>query len=138
MVKVAVFRGCGGFRLSHSAVIELSNRKGWNLWWKMEDFYYQFYGGMIWEQIVEEHMGQEPNGIINYYIDYVNEIYRDNSWFLPYVEHQYRTDPDLIAVIEEMGGQDDIQIIDVPDDVEWDIEEWDTGYETIRERHRSW
>ena len=137
MVKVAVCRGIGGFHLTHTAIVELARRKGWNLWWKMEDLYYQFYGGMTWEQIIEDHGGHEPSGILNYYIDYVDEIYRENSWFLPHIDHQYRTDPDLISVIEEIG-QEDIHIIEVPDDVDWYIEECETGYEIIRERHRTW
>ena len=137
MVKVAVFRGCGRFRLSHSAVVELANRKGWNLWWRVGEIFSEDYAGMTWEQIVEEHGGHEPSGILNYYIDYVDEIYRENSWFLPHIDHQYRTDPDLISVIEEIG-QEDIHIIEVPDDVEWYIEECETGYEIIRERHRTW
>jgi cytosine/adenosine deaminase-related metal-dependent hydrolase len=53
-----------------------------------------------------------------------------------------RTDPDLIAVIEELkdeanGRSAKIRIAEIPDDVEWHIAEYD-GFETIAENHRTW
>ena len=53
-----------------------------------------------------------------------------------------RTNPHLIAVIEEMGEEADgdyaqLEIIEIPDDVDWYIDYYD-GMETIREKHRSW
>lgn len=53
-----------------------------------------------------------------------------------------RADPDLIAVVEELGnganGQfANLKIIDIPNDVEWEIEEYD-GVEWIAEKHRIW
>jgi len=53
-----------------------------------------------------------------------------------------RNDPLLIQVINELGKDanseySDLEIIEIPDDVEWEIEEYD-GWETIHEKHRSW
>jgi hypothetical protein len=55
---------------------------------------------------------------------------------------QDRADKDLIAVIEEMGQSvngfaADISIVEIPDDVEWHIHEYD-GLEHVAENHRTW
>ena len=53
-----------------------------------------------------------------------------------------RDDAHLIAVVELMGeaaggGCSELKIVDVPDDVNWCIEEYD-GKEWVAERHRTW
>ena len=53
-----------------------------------------------------------------------------------------RTDEILIQVIEELGEKANgacasLSIIEIPDDVDWEINEYD-GLETIGEKHRSW
>jgi len=53
-----------------------------------------------------------------------------------------RADPLLIGVIEEMGAEAagpycEFSIVDVPDDAEWKIEEYD-GLEWVAEKHRTW
>lgn len=53
-----------------------------------------------------------------------------------------RTDPELIEAIEKLGDSasgfcGNVQIVEVPDDVEITIEEYD-GFEHIAEVHRTW
>ncbi len=53
-----------------------------------------------------------------------------------------REDPNLIAIIEEMGEESfglfaSLKIVEIPDDVEYEITEFD-GLETIREKCRTW
>lgn len=53
-----------------------------------------------------------------------------------------RNDPILIQVIEELGEKANgnvatLKIIEIPDDIEWEIEEYD-GSEWISEKHRTW
>lgn len=53
-----------------------------------------------------------------------------------------RDDPDLIAVVEELGRAADgrhanLEIVEIPDGVEWQIEEYD-GLEHVAEKHRVW
>ena len=53
-----------------------------------------------------------------------------------------RDDAHLIAVVELMGSAADgeyaeLKIVDVPDEVNWYIEEYD-GKEWVAERHRTW
>ena len=53
-----------------------------------------------------------------------------------------RTDSILIQVIEELGELAngrcaELRIVEIPDDVEWEINEYD-GMETVDECHRKW
>jgi hypothetical protein len=55
----------------------------------------------------------------------------------------HRNDPDLIAIIEELGIEAstgnlaELEIVEIPAGVEWTIEEYD-GREWIAEKHRTW
>jgi hypothetical protein len=53
-----------------------------------------------------------------------------------------RDDPDLVAVVRELGAKAnsrfaDLRVVEVPDDVEWEIAEYD-GSEHVAEKHRTW
>ena len=50
-----------------------------------------------------------------------------------------RDDPDLIAAVESLGKRAglDLKIIEIPDGIEWEINEYD-GWESVHEKHRSW
>ena len=50
--------------------------------------------------------------------------------------------PVLVAMVEEQGSAidgnyADLKVVDIPDDVNWYIEEYD-GNEHVAERHRTW
>lgn len=54
-----------------------------------------------------------------------------------------RTCPIMVEIIEELGsyvasGQfSDLNIVEIPDDVDWEVKDYD-GSEWIAERHRTW
>lgn len=53
-----------------------------------------------------------------------------------------RNDPSLVDIVEKMGAAAgdrlaDLKIVDIPDDVDWVIEDYD-GVEWAAERHRTW
>lgn len=53
-----------------------------------------------------------------------------------------RDDPALVQTVEELGEEAYgryaiLKIVEIPDDVEWVIQEYD-GRETIHEKHRIW
>jgi hypothetical protein len=55
-----------------------------------------------------------------------------------------RNDPVLIRVLEEIGPEEaggfytQVKIIEIPDDVDWYIDDDGYGREFVREKHRSW
>jgi hypothetical protein len=53
-----------------------------------------------------------------------------------------RSDEVLVRLVEELGEEAnswaaDLKIVEIPDDVEWQIEEYD-GSEWVAEKHRTW
>ena len=53
-----------------------------------------------------------------------------------------RTCPNLISVIESMGREangkfGNIKVVEIPDGIEWEINEYD-GIEWVDEKHRTW
>lgn len=53
-----------------------------------------------------------------------------------------RDDPALVQIIEEdaekyAGRHATLKVVEIPDDVKWQIEEYD-GYEHVAEQHRTW
>ena len=53
-----------------------------------------------------------------------------------------RNNPDLVAMIEEnadlySGNHAQLHVVDVPDDVQWFIDNYD-GQEHVAEKHRTW
>lgn len=53
-----------------------------------------------------------------------------------------RSHPDLVEVVELLGplasgGYAELKVVEVPDGVEWTIEEYD-GNEWVAEKHRTW
>jgi hypothetical protein len=116
-MKIAINVDFGGFGLSDKAFESLLEKKG-----------------------IQFDKGQNIIGDSNYY----NKGYIDNNdYFISqYDYYTPRNDPDLIAVIEEFGDDAHgwaavLKIVEIPDDVEWQIEEYD-GREHIAEKHRTW
>jgi hypothetical protein len=116
-MKIAINKQHGGFGLSDEAFEALLKRKG-----------------------IEFEMAESQFGHSNYY---AKGHAGDDEYFISQYEYYgQRNDPDLIAVIEEFGKKADgfaasLRIVEIPDDVEWQIEEYD-GLEWIAEKHRTW
>lgn len=70
------------------------------------------------------------------------DLLKERNYDYNHVE-TWRTDPILISVIEDLGSEKvsgewaRIKIIEIPDDVDWQIGEYD-GIEWIEEKHRTW
>lgn len=59
-----------------------------------------------------------------------------------FYDHQKRNDPRLIEVVEKLGKRAngdcaELKVVTIPDDVDWEISEYD-GVEHIAEKHRTW
>ena len=120
MTKVAINRCFGGFGITNVAFEKLLDRKG-IAFDKVEKENSAFLGASYYEA---GHAGDDAHYISDY--DF----------------YQHRDDADLIAVLEEMGAEAngwaaEIAIVDIPDDIEWHIAEYD-GIEHVAENHRTW
>jgi hypothetical protein len=59
-----------------------------------------------------------------------------------YCDHEKRNDPKLVDCVERLGKASggcfsSLKVVEIPDDVEWTIEEYD-GSEWVAEKHRTW
>jgi hypothetical protein len=120
-MKVAINRCFGGFGISNEAFEKLLDRKG-IAFDKVEAKEDRLFMGASYYKA--GHAGDDDHYLSDY------EFYED------------RSDPDLIAVIEEFKEEAnswaaDIVIVEIPDDVEWHIHEYD-GMEHVAEKHRTW
>lgn len=65
-----------------------------------------------------------------------------NSCFISIGENT-RTNPDIIECIETLGSENasgefsQLKVVEIPDDVDWYIENYD-GIEHVAEKHRIW
>lgn len=121
MVKVVINRCFGGFGLSDKA----------------------------YERLIELGMTAQPyneDGNLDEGVDIsVHTDPKDAGVFGKYYKHwseKERTDPRLVQVVEELGRKAndrfaELKIVEIPDDIEWTIEEYD-GVEWIAEKHRTW
>lgn len=122
MPKVVVNSCYGGFGLSDKAIARYAELKGINIV-KLKQ------SECLYSDFVYEYD--------YWYIDGIKDI--DHHF---YADDLDRTDPALVQVVEELGREADgesarLRIADVPDDVDWYIDDYD-GRETVRESARSW
>ena len=120
-MKVAINRCFGGFGISNEAFEKLLERKG--VEFQKVPAKFKFRG----DDFDYYKAGIEPC---------------DDTYISEYDYYQDRSDPDLIAVIEEIKDQAnswaaEIAIVEIPDDVKWHIDEYD-GMEHVAEDHRTW
>lgn len=119
MTKVVINRCFGGFSLSDQAFEKLLERKG----------------------IAFDRVENESKLMGNTYYTAGNAG-DEQHYISEYDYYGNRADADLIAVIEEMGAEAngwaaELVIVQIPDDVEWHIDDYD-GCEHVAENHRTW
>ena len=113
-MKIVINRCYGGFGLSEKAIDKIYERKRISFEKKDDQgFVHYFKAG---------HLGD-----FDHYLS-ENDIARD--------------DPDLVAVVEELGNLansrfSELKVVEIPDNVKWEIDEYD-GMERIAEVHRIW
>ena len=134
-MKVVINRCYGGFGISDTAFKRYLDLKGIT-WYKGES---QFGTSDYYTVPVEEYKALEeictsrPVGPDRY--KELNDLYLS-----PY--DIGRDDPMLVQVVEELGkeswgGHSKLKIVEIPDDVQWEIDEYD-GMESVKEVSRSW
>jgi hypothetical protein len=121
MQKVVINRCFGGFGISNNAFEKLLERKG-----------------IAFDKVPARMSFGDRK--FDYYK--AGSPQSDATYLSEYEFFEQRNDPDLIAVIEEMGEESwgwasELAIVEIPDDVEWHIHEYD-GLEHVAENHRTW
>ena len=150
-MKIVINKCFGGFGLSPKAIKRIAELEGKECYFFKCDIKSNKYPPLSLEeakksfmflafsvQNPEEVLPEERKGKDGTYKEF-NKTY--NKISLDSREHE-RNNPFLIQVVEELGveanGQcAELEIVEIPDDVEWDIDDYD-GVETIHEKHRSW
>jgi len=123
-MKIAINRYYGGFGINNK-VAKILKEKGVNVTFVGE--YYKDGSGPK-TKFGEEEFHHFSNDDFN--------IENDNYY-------AWRTDKRLIDAIEQIGEKQsgtrlsEISIVYIPDNIEWEIDEYD-GIETVHEKHRSW
>ena len=150
-MKIAINADYGGFGLSNEAQIIFYKKKYEKLY-----FYKNVYDSQLnlvgFEKISETEFMNKENDFnchikykdVGQYVslekDYSCDCIVDCHLFM---SENNRTDADLIEVIETLGEEkasgkfSKIKIIEIPDDADNEIEEYD-GNEWIAEKHRTW
>ena len=142
MIKVVINKCHGGFGLSHEAVLLYLDRSGRQVWVEENDKF----GGLIpftyYLVPPEQRIEGDPD---NWHEMTLAERQAHNAAYSDTVFQDRdlaRDDPALVAVVQELGAKADgrhaeLKVVEIPDDVNWYIEEYD-GCEWVAERHRTW
>lgn len=139
-MKVVINARHGGFGLSKEACERYWEIKGVTVWVEPGTFDGQF---SYWLRPPEDRLTLKE-GADFYEMDLdervaYNREYSNQTWYDRDVD---RNDPVLIQVVEEMGEKSygrfaELKIVEIPDGVDWQIDEYD-GLEWVSEKHRIW
>ena len=132
MKKVVINSHYGGLGLSYEGVMKYAELKGIKLYPYTYDFT---------KRIYSENIKPEEAGLLFYSTMPVsNEKELNQHYFSP--RDIARDDPYLVKVVELLGVKANgscakLKVIEIPTDIEWEIEKYD-GIEWIAEKHRTW
>ena len=141
-MKVVINRCHGGFGLSKKAVERYHEIKGRKLWVEQDSKYAALGIVHYWlvppGQRVENREHEWHNMTMDEKKDY-NDLCSEQNF---YDRDLDRSDSVLVQVVKELGADAngrhaELAIVDIPDDVQWQIEEYD-GLEWVAEAHRTW
>lgn len=134
-----VINGCfGGFSLSDVGMRRYAEIKGLTLYPEKES-----YGTIIYYLVTKEQRTAELPG---FWDDHPLEVRKAHNEAVSkesiYSRDIARDDPALVQVVNELktqanGVHASLRVVEVPDEVTWQIEEYD-GSEHVAEVHRTW
>ncbi len=152
MQKIVINTCFGGFSLSPLAVKELAKRKGKECYF----FIHELKNGKFVNTSATIEQATEAFSFTAYSVpdpEAYNLDERDADGLYKSANERAdkislatrpddRSDKDLIEVVEMLGekangSHAELKIVEIPDDVKWQIEEYD-GSEHIAEQHRTW
>jgi len=143
-MEIVINKQYGGFSLSPLAIQEYLKLKGEKAY-----FYDSRYENKTMMFIKEDPPTKTENIFLQCFTRDFGERFNstdipDEEWdrYCFYSNSINRTDKDLIKVVKELGDKantivSDLKIIEIPDDIEYEIEEYD-GFEWVSEKHMTW
>lgn len=137
-MKIVVNRCFGGYNLSHEAVLAYCKLKNIQVWPEKDDFFWNY-----WTVPAENRVAEKSHDEF-YAMPHAERVAHNEA----YVEQTFnyrdiaRNDTTLVQVVEALGeaaagDYSNLQVVEIPDDVLWHIEEYD-GMEQVAENHRVW
>lgn len=143
MTKIVINNCYGGFSLSKECIERMFQIKGKKVWVE-EDTRYRSLGLVtVWtvppEERIEVLEGDAYRNLTKTQLQEYNSKYLEQTWYDREID---RADPALVQAVEELGdaaggSYAELKVVEIPDDVDWMIQEYD-GMEHIAERHRTW
>ena len=143
MKKVILNKCYGGFDVSIETYKLYAKKKGLNLYFY--DYDYDYSEGI---QDIYKKIG-EPNDTRYFLHCFIkdmgdNVVISDDDYkkYSLWLNRDYREDPTLIEVVEELGEKasspySNLRIVEIPDDLDYVIDD-DDGIETLHEKVREW
>lgn len=151
MPKIAINRAIGGFTLSHKAMMRYAELAGIAIFPYYHNLDNDTFIRLTAREIetIDDHNRSDSEEYYGnpwyFYVDADVINYRNSEADSKFLTERdiKRDDPLLIQVIEELGddatgSSGKIKVVDVPDDVVWEIDENDAGYEWVQEKPRKW
>lgn len=140
-MKIVINKCYGGFGLSHDAMMRYGELKGIKLYPETDPKYPSL--TTYWTVPPDSRLTPLSNGA--FYAATQEERIEHNRKYSAQTLCERtipRDDPALVHVVEELGEKANgnyasLQIVEVPDDVSWEIDDYD-GNERIAESHRTW
>lgn len=130
-MKVVINVCYGRFDLSEAAVLRYAELKGMTLYTHKEASWLTLYLKVPHEEYKRTE-------------EYCKSIkqYEEANKLVFSPDNIERADPILIQVVEELGAAANgshaqLKVVEIPDDVQWEIAEYD-GWENVAEVHRTW
>ena len=142
-MKVILNKCYGGFEVSHEGYLLYAKKKGFEVFAYELDSLFSTRG---WKYM-KVPVGKESVSFCNYYFtkDYGEKINeKDINWEDHlFLSGEYREDPVLIEVVEELGTErasgrfGRLVVVEIPDGMDYVIDEYD-GIETLHQRVEEW
>ena len=143
-MKIVINECYGGFGLSKEACQRYFDLKGQQVWIEEDKRFSALDMFTVWlvspEERLEIKEGEAYHKMSRDERTDYNWKYSQQIWYQG--DNLTRNDPILVQVVEEMGDKAwgryaKLAIVEIPDDVQWIIEEND-GMEWVAEKHRTW